>query len=164
MIDGKTLVVGWFKQLGAELQFDFTVDEDGVCAFSSDGQTVVAEAPARGSALFLYARVGSLRPDDDAAFYRRLLTTSLPNGPLEGASFSVHEPSQAVILGCVKTVRQLDYQAFKNLLGAFAALAREWKPKIEGLRNTRELEKESRAEPKHKNPMSERAVGFKMFA
>lgn len=164
MSDGKALVTGWFNQLGAELEFPFEIDENGVCVFSSDGQKVVVEAPPRGKAVFLYARVGSLRPEDGADFYRRLLGASLPNGPLEGASFSVHEPSQAVILGCVKTVRQLDYQGFKNLLGAFAGLARTWSPKIEGLRQTRAEENETRVATRQPNPMAERTLGAKMFA
>lgn len=123
-------VDGWLRELAGKLGADnFSLDENGSCAFEFDGRFRVGiEAPEEAEIVHLYAVIAPVPADETerGSFCERLLKLNCFGDETGGAAFAIHEATNNVLLCFNITIDNCDAQIFENLIGNFIEVADRW--------------------------------------
>ncbi|MCG8693879.1 MAG: type III secretion system chaperone [Minwuiales bacterium] len=108
-------------EIVAEWLEPYGVDKfEGKCLFTYEHEIeVTIETDIEGKSLFVSALIGEIGSDADAAMLRHLLQMGYKGQHTGGASLSVDETGQGVVLWIARLVSTLDPEAFDDLVGRF---------------------------------------------
>lgn len=149
----KEIVHGWLR----EIDDQFGLDENGSSTFEYANQLKVGIEVSDNGTAHLYAIISSI-PDDDlerAKLYERLLKLNVFGDQTDGASFAIHEATNAILLCYNVAVEHYDAQLFENTLGNFVDAASRWHAEIN---NT--VEGENTETPDDNNTLDISSGGF----
>ena len=123
------IINGWLAELGQEAGIeDLKLNEHHLCAFryGKDLEFTI-ELPPQSPIVYLYSPMAELPSENKEAFFEKLLKANFFCLETNGATFSIDERSNRIILSYGQPIDQIDNLVFKNIVGNFLETAERWK-------------------------------------
>ena len=128
-MENTSIVNGWLAELGKEAGIDdLKLNEHHLCAFRY-GQELefIIELPPESPIIYMYSPMAELPAEHKEAFYEKLLKANFFCLETNGATFSIDERSNRIVLSYGQPIEQIDNLIFKNIVGNFLETAETWR-------------------------------------
>ena len=157
-MDNNYIVNGWLKGLGTEAGIaNLALNDNNLCAFQyGNDLEFIIELPPDSPILYMYSPMGSVPSENKEQLFERLLKANFFCLETHGATFSIDERSNRIILSYGHPIDQLDSLSFKNVVGNFLETAESWLTELEGTQGTVPASSESQGKDLEGN------IGFKV--
>lgn len=131
-MDNIDIINGWLAELGKEAGIeDLKLNEHHLCAFryGKDLEFII-ELPPESPIVYLYSPMAELPIEHRDTFFEKLLKANFFCLETNGATFSIDERSNRIILSFGQPIDQIDNLVFKNIVGNFLETAEHWKDQL----------------------------------
>lgn len=140
-MDNIDIINGWLAELGKEAGIDgLKLNEHHLCAFRYGKELeFIIELPPESPIVYLYSPMAELPAEHRDTFFEKLLKANFFCLETNGATFSIDERSNRIIISFGQPIDQIDNLVFKNIVGNFLETAEHWKEQL----NTAEANNEA---------------------
>jgi hypothetical protein len=136
-MENTSIVNGWIAELGQEAGInDLKLNEHHVCAFryGKDLEFII-ELPPGSPIVYMYSPMVDVPQENKEAFFDKLLKANFFCLETNGATFSIDERSNRIVLSYGQPIDQIDNLIFKNIVGNFLETAEQWKERLRSFEN-----------------------------
>lgn len=127
-------VNNWLRELGSTAGIAIALDDNGVCGLKyKDNLEVIVEVPAMSNDVYIYSpllKILSTTAQEKVTLYEELLKANFLCQQTKGATLSIDEQENSVVLCINQSIAMLDAVSFRNLFGNFIDIALDWKARL----------------------------------